>query len=116
MKTSLGDDCVAVNLDYDAVKEVVQNYHGDCERQRLRMRERGWKFTLKISCDAIPGEGRRYKFSQENRNSRFTSGVDLAFRDYLMLCSIRPKTSGNWFRSNLWPWKFHLWLTGFESQ
>jgi hypothetical protein len=24
MKTSLGDDCVAINLDYDAVKEVVQ--------------------------------------------------------------------------------------------
>src|SRR6185503_13187234 len=47
MKTSLGDDCVAVNLDYDAVKEVVQNYHGDCERQRLRMGERGWKFTLR---------------------------------------------------------------------
>jgi len=24
MKTSLGDDRVAINLDYDAVKEVVQ--------------------------------------------------------------------------------------------
>jgi hypothetical protein len=26
MKTSLGDDCVAANLDYDTVKEVVQIY------------------------------------------------------------------------------------------
>jgi len=25
MKTSLGDDCIFIHLDYDAVKEVVQN-------------------------------------------------------------------------------------------
>jgi len=42
MKTSLGDDCVAINLDYDAVKEVVQivsERQHDYERQRLRRRE-----------------------------------------------------------------------------
>jgi hypothetical protein len=29
MKTSLGDDRVAINLDYEAVKEVVQIYLAD---------------------------------------------------------------------------------------
>jgi hypothetical protein len=50
MKTSLGDDCVAINLDYDAVKEVVQIVYcpNDYESARLRTRERHENFTLRF--------------------------------------------------------------------
>jgi len=49
MKTSLGDDCVFIYLDYDAVKEVVQNSSivpDDYQRARLRTSERDENFTL----------------------------------------------------------------------
>jgi hypothetical protein len=51
MKTSLGVDCVAINLDYDAVKEVVQIVSGcprNYERSRLRKRERDENFALRV--------------------------------------------------------------------
>src|SRR5204863_8573523 len=54
MKTSLGDDCVAINLDYDVVKEVVQivsGYPGDYERMRLRVGERDENFALRSGTD-----------------------------------------------------------------
>jgi len=50
MKTSLGDDRVFIYLDYDAVKEVVQNssiFGPDYERPTLRKRKRNEKFTLR---------------------------------------------------------------------
>jgi len=52
MKTSLGDDCVAINLDYEAVKEVVQivpDCPNDYENARLRTRERHENFTLRFA-------------------------------------------------------------------
>jgi hypothetical protein len=55
MKTSLGVDCVATKLDYDAVKEVVHNYGVDCERQMLSLREQNLKFALRFSSLAGPG-------------------------------------------------------------
>jgi hypothetical protein len=55
MKTSLGDDCVAINLDYDAVKEVVQIYQSNYERPRLSTSERDKNFTLRLRVTfAIP--------------------------------------------------------------
>jgi len=51
MKTSLGDDCVVIHLDYDAVKEVVQivsNCRDDYERPRLSADERDKNFTLRF--------------------------------------------------------------------
>jgi len=57
MKTSLGDDCVAINLDYDAVKEVVQivsDCPNDYESARLRTRERHENFTLRFTGEFSP--------------------------------------------------------------
>jgi hypothetical protein len=51
MKTSLGDDCVVIHLDYDAVKEVVQivsSCRDDYERQKLSTGERDKNFTLRF--------------------------------------------------------------------
>jgi len=51
MKTSLGVDCVAINLDYDAVKEVVQIVSGcpnNYGRTRLKRRERDENFALRV--------------------------------------------------------------------
>jgi len=51
MKTSLGDDCVFIYLDYDAVKEVVQNSSNvsrDYQGPTLRKHERNANFKLRL--------------------------------------------------------------------
>jgi hypothetical protein len=50
MKTSLGVDCVAITLDYDAVKEVVQivsGYRSGYRERKLRVGEQDWNFRFR---------------------------------------------------------------------
>lgn len=81
MKTSLGDDCVAINLDYEAVKEVVQivpDCPGDYASARLRTRERHENFTLRfcrLCSPTHPAKRTRHTMAQA-KLARFTVGSD----------------------------------------
>jgi len=75
MKTSLGVDCVAIDLDYDAVKEAVQILSGcpsNYERTRLRPSERDENFALSVPDLLLPW---RYKFLLEKCKNPISAGA-----------------------------------------